>query len=128
MHMAARYDDSGVRQCGWHLGMVLRYTSAPARAVVPSAELGLGLYGIRSQSAMRTRDATTAAPVPELSREGSSTDLAPGVSGALGVDVFPGNGRIGVGAVARLRTAGLPTNDTFFAVGLASLQARVTVR
>ena len=112
----------------WHLGAVLRYIFAPARAVVPSAELGLGLYGIISQSATRTQDATTGAPVPELSGEGSSTEAAPGVSGAFGVDVFPGNGRIGVGAVARLRGAALPTSDGLLAVGFASLQARVTVR
>jgi hypothetical protein len=112
----------------WHLGGVLRYTFDPARTVVPSAELGLGLYGIRNQGARRTRDATTGAPVPELSSDGGSTDLAPGVSGALGVDVFPGNGRIGVGAVARLHAAGRPANDYFLGVGFASLQARVTVR
>jgi hypothetical protein len=112
----------------WHLGGVLRYTFAPARAVVPSAELGLGLYGIRNQSARRTLDTTTGAPVPGLSSDGGSTDLAPGVSGALGVDVFPGNGRIGVGAVALVRAAGRPANDHFLGVGFASLQVRVTVR
>jgi hypothetical protein len=112
----------------WHLAGVLRYTFARGRAVVPSAEFGLGLYGIRNQSARRTRDATTGVPVPELSGDGGSTDLAPGVSGALGVDVFPGNGRIGIGAVARLRAAGRPVNDQFLGVGFGSLQARVTVR
>jgi hypothetical protein len=112
----------------WHLGGVLRYTFDPARAVVPSAEFGLGLYGLRNQSARRTLDATTGAPVPELSSDGGSTDLAPGASGALGVDFFPGNGHIGVGAVARLRAAGRPAGDQFLGVGFASLQVRVTVR
>jgi hypothetical protein len=112
----------------WHLGGVLRYTFAPARAVVPSAELGAGLYAVRNGYVRRARDATTGAPIPELSGQGTSTDLAPGVSGALGVDVFPGNGRIGVGAVARLRMAGRPANDYFLGVGFASLQARVTLR
>jgi hypothetical protein len=112
----------------WHLGAVLRYIFAPAGAVVPSAELGLGLYGILSQSATRTQDATTGAAVPELSGEGSSMEAAPGLSAAFGVDVFPGNGRIGLGAVARLRGAALPTSDGLLAVGFASLQARVTLR
>jgi hypothetical protein len=112
----------------WHLGGVLRYTFAPARTLVPSAELGLGLYGLRSGYVRRTRDATSGAPIPELSAGGSSTDLAPGVSGALGVDFFPGNGRLGFGAVARLRTAGRPANDYLLGVGFASLQVRVTVR
>jgi hypothetical protein len=112
----------------WHLGGVLRYTFSPARALVPSAEFGVGLYGIRNQSARQTRDATTGAPVPELSSDGGRTEWAPGVSGALGVDLFPGNGRIGVGAVVRLRTAGRPANDEWLGIGYASLQARVTVR
>jgi hypothetical protein len=112
----------------WHLGGVLRYTFSPARALVPSAELGVGLYGIRNQSARQTRDATTGAPVPELSSDGGRTEWAPGVSGALGVDLFPGNGRIGVGAVARLRTAGRPAGDQLLGIGYASLQVRVTVR
>ena len=112
----------------WHLGAVLRYIFQPARAVVPSAELGLGLYGFRYFSARQTRDATTDAPVPELSGAGSSIQVAPGVGVAFGVDVFPGNGRIGVGAVARLRGAALPVGDALFASGFASLQARVTVR
>jgi len=63
--MANRYVGSA-----WHLGGVLRYTFAPERAVVPSAELGLGLYGIRNYRRQRTRDAATAAPVPQLSAEG----------------------------------------------------------
>ena len=46
----------------------------------------------------------------------------------LGADVFPGNGRIGFGAVARLRAAGRPATDAFLSVGFASVQARVTVR
>jgi len=121
--MANRYVGSA-----WHLGGVLRYTFAPERAVVPSAELGLGLYGIRNYRRQRTRDAATGAPVPQLSAEGVSTDLAPGVSGALGVDVFPGNGRIGVGAVLRLRAAGRPANDYFLGIGFAALQVRFTVR
>jgi hypothetical protein len=112
----------------WHLGGVLRYTFSPARALVPSAEFGVGLYGIRNQSAGQTQDATTGAPVPELSGQGSSTDWAPGVSGALGVDLFPGNGRIGVGAVARLRVAGRPADGELIGIGFASLQARITVR
>jgi hypothetical protein len=112
----------------WHLGGVLRYTFAPGHTVVPSAELGLGLYGLRNGYVRRTRDATTGAPIPELSAEGTSTDLAPGVSGALGVDFFPGNGRIGFGAVARLRMAGRPANDYLLGVGFTSLQVRVTVR
>jgi hypothetical protein len=112
----------------WHLGAVLQYSFAPARAVVPSAELGVGLYGLVSQGATRTQDAVTGAPVPRLSGDGSSTDVAPGLSGAFAVDVFPGNGRIGLGAVARLRGAALPTGDGLLAVGFASLQARVTLR
>jgi len=112
----------------WHLGGVLRYTFAPGRAVVPSAELGLGLYGIRNHSVRRTRDVATSAPVPELSSDGGSTDLAPGVSGALGMDIFPGNSRVGIGAVVRLRAAGRPANDYFLGVGFMALQARVTVR
>jgi opacity protein-like surface antigen len=112
----------------WHLGGLLRYTFSPARALVPSAEFGVGLYGIRNQSARQTRDATTDAPVPELSSQGGSTDWAPGVSGALGVDLFPGNGRIGVGAVARLRLAGRPADGQLLGIGFASLQARVTIR
>ena len=112
----------------WHIGGVLRYTHNPARALVPSAEVGVGLYGLHTRSGMQTEDATTAVPVPQLSDEGSSTDLAPGVSGALGVDVFPGNGRIGFGAVASLRAAGRPATDAFLSVGFASVQARVTVR
>jgi hypothetical protein len=112
----------------WHLGAVLRYIFAPARALVPSAELGLGLYGLVSQSATQTQDAITGAPVPQLSGEGSSTEVAPGLSGAFAVDVFPGNGRIGLGAVAHLRGAALPSSDGLLAVGFASLQARVMVR
>jgi hypothetical protein len=123
-----RFTDKNVR-ASWHLSGVLRfYTSTTTRTVVPSAELGLGLYGIRSYSARQTRDATTGAPVPELSGGGSSIEVAPGVGVAFGVDVFPGNGRIGVGAVARLRGAALPTGEGLFATGFASLQARVTVR
>lgn len=112
----------------WHLGGVLRYTFAPGRAVVPSAEFGLGLYGLRHQSARQIRDVTTGAPVPELSGAGSSTEWVPGVSGAFGMDVFPGHGRIGVGAVARLRVAGRPGGEQLFGIGFGSLQARVTVR
>ena len=112
----------------WHLGAVLRYTFAPDRTVVPSAELGLGLYGLRNGYVRRTRDATTGAPIPELSAEGTSTDVAPGVSGALGVDFFPRNGRVGFGAVARLRMAGRPAGDHLLGIGFASVQARVTIR
>ena len=112
----------------WHLGGVLRYTFAPGQTVVPSAELGLGLYGLRYGHVRRTRDAISGAPIPELSGGGTSTDLAPGVSGALGVDFFPGNGRVGFGAVARLRVAGRPAGDILFGIGFASLQARVTIR
>jgi hypothetical protein len=112
----------------WHLGAVLRYILRPNGAVVPSAELGLGLYGVVSRSATHTQDASTGAPVPRLSGDGSSTDVAPGLSGAFAVDVFPGHGRIGLGAVARLRGAALPTSEGLLAVGFASLQARVTVR
>jgi hypothetical protein len=88
----------------------------------------VGLYVIRYSSARQTRDATTGAPVPQLSHAGSSTDAAPGLSGAFGVDVFPGNGRIGVGAVAHLRGAAWPSGDALLAFGFTSLQARVTVR
>ena len=95
---------------------------------MPSAELGLGLYGIRNYREQRTRDATTGALVPQLTSEGASTSLAPGVSGALGVDFFPGNGRIGIGAVARLRLAGRPAGDYLLGVGFTSLQVRVTLR
>lgn len=112
----------------WHLGGVLRYNFAPDRTVVPSAELGLGLYGLRNGYVRRTSDATSGVPIPELSAEGASTDLAPGVSGAFGADFFPGNGRIGFGAVARLRIAGRPANDYLLGIGFASVQARVTVR
>ncbi|HET6779273.1 MAG TPA: hypothetical protein VFH26_10325 [Gemmatimonadales bacterium] len=123
-----RFTDKNIR-ASWHLSGVLRfYPSTPARTVVPSAELGLGIYGIRSSGGRQVRDATTGAPVPELSGEGSSIDVAPGMGVGFGVDVFPGNGRIGVGAVARLRGAALPTGDGLFASGFASLQARVTVR
>jgi hypothetical protein len=122
-----RFTDKNVR-AAWHFGPVLRYMFEPARAVVPSAELGLGLYVFRYFSARQTRDATTGAPVQELSSDGSSTQAAPGVSGAFGVDIFPGNGRIGVGAVARLLGAALPGGDALFAAGFGSLQARVTVR
>jgi hypothetical protein len=122
-----RFTDKNVR-AAWHGGAVLRYIFVPGRAVVPSAELGLGLYGFRYLSARQTRDATTGAPVPELSHDGSSTQVAPGLSGAFGVDIFPGNGRIGVGVVARLRGAALPGGDVLFAAGFASLQARVTLR
>jgi hypothetical protein len=74
----------------WHLGAVLRYTFAPARVVVvPSGELGVGLYGVRNGYTRLTRDATTGAQIARLSGKGTSTDLAPGVSAALGVDVFP---------------------------------------
>ena len=112
----------------WHVGGVLRYTFAPGRTLVPSAELGLGLYGIRNYNTQDTRDAITGATVPLLSHEGASTDLAPGVSGAFGVDFFPGNGPIGVGAVARLRVAGRPASDHLLGVGFVALQARLTVR
>ena len=123
-----RFTDKNVR-ASWHLSGVLRfYPSTPARTVVPSAELGLGLYGIRSSGERQVRDAATGAPVPELSGEGSSIQVAPGMGVGFGVDVFPGNGRIGVGAVARLRGAALPGGDVLFATGFASLQARVTVR
>ena len=123
-----RFRDKNVR-ASWHLSGVLRFhASTSARTVVPSAELGLGLYGVRSYSARLTRDAASGASVPELTGEGSSIQVAPGVGVAFGVDVFPGNGRIGVGAVGRLRGAALPTGDGLFASGFASLQARVTVR
>jgi hypothetical protein len=112
----------------WHVGGVLRYSFSPDRALVPSAELGAGIYGIINQSARQTRDAMTDAPVPELSGQGSSTDWAPGVSGALGVDLFPGKGRIGVGAVARLRGAGRPADNQLLGIGFGSLQVRVTIR
>jgi len=112
----------------WHVGGVLRYSFSPDRALVPSAELGAGIYGIINQSARQTRDAMTDAPVPELSGQGSSTDWAPGVSGALGVDLFPGKGRIGVGAVARLRVAGRPADNQLLGIGFGSLQVRVTIR
>lgn len=123
-----RFTDKNVR-AAWHFSGVLRFNlSTPARTVVPSAELGLGIYGIRSSGGRQVRDATTGAPVPELSGEGSSIEVAPGMGVGFGVDVFPGNGRIGVGAVARLRGAALPGGDVLFATGFASLQARVTVR
>ena len=107
---------------------MLQYTFSPSRALIPSAEFGVGLYGIRNQSARQTRDATTGATVPELSSDGGRTEWAPGVSGALGVDLFPGNGRIGVGAVARLRVAGRPAEDQLLGIGFGSLQVRVTAR
>ena len=112
----------------WHVGGVVRYTFSPARALSPSAEFGVGLYGIRNQSARQTSGVITGAPVRELSSDGGSTEWAPGVSGALGVDLFPGNGPIGVGAVARLRAAGRPADDQWLGIGYASLQARVIVR
>lgn len=52
----------------------------------------------------------------------------PGVSGALGVDLFPCNGRNGIGAVPRLRTARRPANDQWLGIGYTSVQARVTAR
>jgi hypothetical protein len=122
-----RFTDHRVR-AAWHAGAVLRYIFAPARTVVPSAELGLGLYGFRYHSSRQTRDATSGARVPELSSDGSSTQVAPGLSAALGLDLFPGNGRIGIGAVGRLRGAAVPSGDGLFAAGFASLQARITVR
>lgn len=121
------FTDRRVR-AAWHAGAVLRYTFAPARTVVPSAELGLGLYGFRYHSSRQTRDAASGARVPELSRDGSSTQVAPGLGAALVLDLFPGNGRIGIGAVARLRGAAVPSGDGLFAAGFASLQARITVR
>jgi len=117
-----KHDDAA-----WHFGALLRYRES-ARVVAPTVELGVGLYGFRSSGGRDVRDATSGAPVPELSGEGSSTQVAPGMSTAFGVDVFPGNGRIGVGAVAHFRGAALPTGDGLFAAGYASLQARVTIR
>ena len=49
-------------------------------------------------------------------------------SRTLSLGIVPGNGRIGIGAVERLRGAALPKGDGLLAVGFASLQARVTVR
>ena len=112
----------------WHLGGVLRYSFAPGGALVPSAEVGLGLYGVRSLNVRQVRDATTGFALPELTWGGGSTDWAPGVSGALGLDVFPGEGRIGIGAVARLRVAGRPAESQLFGIGFGSLQVRVTAR
>ena len=112
----------------WHLGGVLRYNFAPGRTVMPSAELGLGLYVLQNGYVQRTRDAITGAPIPEMSARGTSTELAPGLSGAFGVDFYPGNGRIGFGAVARLRVAGQLGGDALLGIGFTSLQARVTFR
>jgi len=122
-----RFSDQNVR-AAWHVGGVLRYSFKPDGAVVPSAELGLGLYGFRYFNERQTRDAATGAPVPQLSSEGNSTQVAPGASAAFGVDVFPGNGRLGIGAVARLRGAAVPADDGLFAAGFAALQARLTMR
>jgi hypothetical protein len=50
------------------------------------------------------------------------------VSGALGIDLFPGNGRIGVGAMVRLYAAGRPGDGRWLGNGFASVQAQVTAR
>jgi hypothetical protein len=112
----------------WHLKAVLRYTFLATGALVPSAEVGVGLYEFRSHSEHETRDVSTDALVPDMSGRDTSTGWAPGVSVALGVDLFPRNGRIGVGAVVRLHAAGRPADGRWLGNGLASLQARVTVR
>lgn len=93
--------------------------SSPKTPPVPSAEVGVGPYGLRNQSERQTRDASADARVPELSGQGGSTEWAPGVSGAVGVDLFPGNGRIDIGAVVRLRAAGRPADGQLLGIGFA---------
>jgi hypothetical protein len=111
----------------WHVGPVLRLAPASG-ALAPFAELSLGLYGLRERTDFEGRETATGAVVPAHTFERTATHLAPGVGAAVGVDWFPGGGRLGVGVAARLRAAGRPIDDTFGGVVTGAVQARVTVR
>ncbi len=111
----------------WHAGPVVRWT--PARGPMrPWLEAGVGAYGLHETNDYRTVRQDNGQVVPEFTRSDSRTAIAPGVSAGAGIDWFPGAGRVGVGLAIRFRGAARPYDDYILGVGIATLQAGITLR
>jgi hypothetical protein len=87
------------RRSAWHFAGMLRLR-APRGSIRPYGLAGIGVYAL------------------DQDRENF---VAPGLNVGTGIDFYPRNGRLGIGASARLHMAGRPMGDTFAGAGFLAL-------